>query len=192
MPRLGIAPNFKLKLPSERRKSEKQRENKTQFLFPSFSGYYFNDTGLLVCEPFYGKPSYRILATCSLYFPTTMILMYCYGSSFHASRFRFVVAAASTPSSIPIASTTTSTSLSSHPVHPLSVQHQQQQLQSRSPPPPPSSDASSSTSEKVNILCSFLFYLFDVGLPHPGSSRFKPRNEITIQDARQARQFSLI
>lgn len=59
-------------------------------------GYYFNETGLLVCEPFYSKPSYRILATCSLYFPTTMILMYCYGSSFHASRFRFVV---STPSS---------------------------------------------------------------------------------------------
>lgn len=60
-------------------------------------GYYFNDTGLLVCEPFYGKPSYRILATCSLYFPTTMILMYCYGSSFHESRFRLVVA---TPSAL--------------------------------------------------------------------------------------------
>lgn len=55
------------------------------------AGYYFNDTGLLACEPFYSKPSYRILATCSLYFPTTMILMYCYGSSFHASRFRLVV-----------------------------------------------------------------------------------------------------
>lgn len=60
-------------------------------------GYYFNETGLLVCEPFYSKPSYRILATCSLYFPTTMILMYCYGSSFHASRFRLVV---STPSAL--------------------------------------------------------------------------------------------
>lgn len=56
-----------------------------------YVGYYFNDTGLLACEPFYSKPSYRILATCSLYFPTTMILMYCYGSSFHASRFRLVV-----------------------------------------------------------------------------------------------------
>lgn len=65
------------------------------------SGYYFNSTGLLVCEPFYSQPSYRILATCSLYFPTTMILMYCYGSSFHASNFRLMATppAATTPSS---------------------------------------------------------------------------------------------
>ncbi|XP_017062004.1 5-hydroxytryptamine receptor 1A [Drosophila ficusphila] len=51
-------------------------------------GYYFNNTGLMACEPFYSKPSYRILSTCALYFPTTMVLMYCYGSSFHMSRFR--------------------------------------------------------------------------------------------------------
>ncbi|KAI8114669.1 5-hydroxytryptamine receptor 1A, partial [Lucilia cuprina] len=51
-------------------------------------GYYFNNTGLMACEPFYSKPSYRILATCAFYFPTTMVLMYCYGSSFHMSRFR--------------------------------------------------------------------------------------------------------
>lgn len=56
--------------------------------FSFFAGYYFNGTGLMACEPFYSKPSYRILATCALYFPTTMILMYCYGSSFHMSRFR--------------------------------------------------------------------------------------------------------
>ena len=42
----------------------------------------------MACEPFYYKPSYRILSTCALYFPTTMVLMYCYGSSFHMSRFR--------------------------------------------------------------------------------------------------------
>lgn len=42
----------------------------------------------MACEPFYSKPSYRILSTCALYFPTTMVLMYCYGSSFHMSRFR--------------------------------------------------------------------------------------------------------
>lgn len=52
------------------------------------TGYYFNNTGLMACEPFYSKPSYRILSTCALYFPTTMVLMYCYGSSFHMSRFR--------------------------------------------------------------------------------------------------------
>lgn len=50
-------------------------------------GYYFNNTGLMACEPFYSKASYRILATCGFYFPTTMVLMYCYGSSFHMSRF---------------------------------------------------------------------------------------------------------
>uniref|UniRef100_A0A336LJ54 CSON005263 protein n=1 Tax=Culicoides sonorensis TaxID=179676 RepID=A0A336LJ54_CULSO len=53
-------------------------------------GYYFNSTGLLACEPFYSKPSYRILSSCAFYFPTTMVLMYCYGSSFHANRRRFV------------------------------------------------------------------------------------------------------
>lgn len=64
--------------------------------FHLLAGYYFNETGLLICEPFYSKASYRILATCSLYFPTTMILMYCYGSSFHASRLRLVIATPST------------------------------------------------------------------------------------------------
>ena len=49
----------------------------------------------MACEPFYSKPSYRILATCAFYFPTTMVLMYCYGSSFHASRFRLFVPATS-------------------------------------------------------------------------------------------------
>ncbi|XP_055627983.1 5-hydroxytryptamine receptor 1A [Toxorhynchites rutilus septentrionalis] len=51
-------------------------------------GYYFNKSGLLACEPFYSKSSYRILSSCALYFPTTMVLMYCYGSSFHANRYR--------------------------------------------------------------------------------------------------------
>ncbi|KAI8039540.1 hypothetical protein M5D96_006954 [Drosophila gunungcola] len=39
-------------------------------------GYYFNNTGLMACEPFYSKPSYRILSTCALYFPTTMVLIH--------------------------------------------------------------------------------------------------------------------
>lgn len=77
------------------------KEKINHFIFFSVNflaiGYYFNETGLLICEPFYSKPAYRILATCSLYFPTTMILMYCYGSSFHASRLRLVIA---TPSAM--------------------------------------------------------------------------------------------
>ena len=68
---------------------------KTSSIF-FFTGYYYNSTGLLACEPFFNKASYRILATCAFYFPTTMVLMYCYGSSFHANRFR--LAAASLPS----------------------------------------------------------------------------------------------
>lgn len=60
------------------------------------SGYYYNSTGLLACEPFFSKPSYRILASCAFYFPTTMVLMYCYGSSFHANRFRLASTASST------------------------------------------------------------------------------------------------
>ncbi|CRL05781.1 CLUMA_CG018809, isoform A [Clunio marinus] len=66
-------------------------------------GYYYNATGLLACEPFFSKPSYRILASCAFYFPTTMVLMYCYGSSFHANRFRLASSASSsfaTPAAI--------------------------------------------------------------------------------------------
>lgn len=51
-------------------------------------GYYFNPTGMIACEPFYSHPSIRILAACGFYFPTTMILMYCYGSAFHVNKLR--------------------------------------------------------------------------------------------------------
>lgn len=64
-----------------------------------FAGFAYNSTGLLACEPFYNKASYRILATCAFYFPTTMVLMYCYGSSFHANRFRLATAALPSTSS---------------------------------------------------------------------------------------------
>lgn len=76
-----------------------------------FSGYYYNPTGLMACEPFYSKPSYRILSTCAFYFPTTMVLMYCYGSSFHASRFRLFVPA--TSAAVVSGTTTTSMAASS-------------------------------------------------------------------------------
>ncbi|XP_055705323.1 trace amine-associated receptor 1 [Phlebotomus papatasi] len=64
-------------------------------------GYYYNTTGLLACEPFYSRASFRILATCALYFPTTMVLMYCYGSSFHASRLRLTVDSTKSPPETP-------------------------------------------------------------------------------------------
>jgi hypothetical protein len=54
----------------------------------SRGGYYFNSTGLLACDPFFSRPSLRILSSCLFYFPTTMILMYCYGSAFHVNKLR--------------------------------------------------------------------------------------------------------
>lgn len=52
-------------------------------------GFYFNSTGMHACEPFYPKASLRILAACGFYFPTTMILMYCYGSAFDVNKLGF-------------------------------------------------------------------------------------------------------
>ncbi|XP_068083217.1 trace amine-associated receptor 8c [Anabrus simplex] len=62
-------------------------------------GYYFNSTGLLACDPFFSRASLRILSSCLFYFPTTMILMYCYGSVFHVNKLRLkrVVCSAMAP-----------------------------------------------------------------------------------------------
>lgn len=51
----------------------------------SRQGYYFNDSGLLACDIFYIRPSFRILSACMFYFPATMLFMYCYGSLYHFS-----------------------------------------------------------------------------------------------------------
>ncbi|XP_060533010.1 trace amine-associated receptor 8c [Cylas formicarius] len=58
------------------------------FLVLPSGGFYFNSTGMMACEPFYRRSSVRILAACGFYFPTTMILMYCYGSAFHVNKLR--------------------------------------------------------------------------------------------------------
>jgi hypothetical protein len=66
-------------------------------------GYYFNPTGLLACDPFFTRPSLRILSSCLFYFPTTMILMYCYGSAFHVNKLRLkrvVCSAIATPDDV--------------------------------------------------------------------------------------------
>ncbi|XP_050678952.1 trace amine-associated receptor 1 [Leptidea sinapis] len=52
------------------------------------SGYYFNATGLMACDVFHSRVAFRILSCCAYYFPTTMALMYCYGSGFHVSKTR--------------------------------------------------------------------------------------------------------
>ena len=50
------------------------------------TGFHFNSNGLMVCEPYYLANDALILAACLFYFPTTMALMYCYGTIFHDSR----------------------------------------------------------------------------------------------------------
>ena len=34
----------------------------------SRGGYYYNSTGLLACDPFFSRPSLRILSSCLFYF----------------------------------------------------------------------------------------------------------------------------
>ena len=41
-----------------------------------------------ICEPFYGDYYHKIYATCIYYFIPTLVFMYCYGSIFHASKFK--------------------------------------------------------------------------------------------------------
>ncbi len=47
-------------------------------------GFHFNINGLFVCEPYFISNNILALAACLFYFPTTMILMYCYGTIFHS------------------------------------------------------------------------------------------------------------
>ncbi|XP_045769812.1 trace amine-associated receptor 6 [Maniola jurtina] len=66
------------------------------------SGYYFNSTGLMACDVFHSRIAFRILACCAYYFPTTMALMYCYGSGFHVSKTRSKCPSDTRPNGIPI------------------------------------------------------------------------------------------
>ena len=49
-------------------------------------GFHFNINGLMVCEPYFISNNILALAACLFYFPTTMILMYCYGTIFHSAK----------------------------------------------------------------------------------------------------------
>ncbi|TRY77252.1 hypothetical protein TCAL_00124, partial [Tigriopus californicus] len=50
------------------------------------TGFHFNTHGLMLCEPYQLSNNALILASCLFYFPTTMVLMYCYGTIFHSSK----------------------------------------------------------------------------------------------------------
>lgn len=49
-------------------------------------GFHFNINGLMVCEPYFISNNILAFAACLFYFPTTMILMYCYGTIFHSAK----------------------------------------------------------------------------------------------------------
>ena len=49
-------------------------------------GFHFNINGLMVCEPYFLSNRILILSAYLFYFPTTMVLMYCYGTVFHSTK----------------------------------------------------------------------------------------------------------
>ena len=49
-------------------------------------GFHFNVNGLMVCEPYFLSNRILILSAYLFYFPTTMVLMYCYGTVFHSTK----------------------------------------------------------------------------------------------------------
>ena len=51
-------------------------------------GFHFNINGIVLCEPYFISNNILALAACLFYFPTTMILMYCYGTIFHSVKVR--------------------------------------------------------------------------------------------------------
>ncbi|CAL4065036.1 unnamed protein product, partial [Meganyctiphanes norvegica] len=55
-------------------------------LFIPSPHFYFNYKGSLACEPQHTMNSRVIITACAIYFPATMITMYCYGTIFHVVR----------------------------------------------------------------------------------------------------------
>ena len=50
------------------------------------AGFHFNVKGLMICEPYYLSNNVLIFASSLFYFPTTMALMYSYGTIFHTTK----------------------------------------------------------------------------------------------------------
>lgn len=56
----------------------------TSFYLLAYANYRSSESE----NALYCISSFRILACCCFYFPTTMVLMYCYGSAFHVNKLR--------------------------------------------------------------------------------------------------------
>ena len=51
-------------------------------------GFYLSVSAFSVCEPHYESVQMLILTSCLFYFPTTMVLMYCYGTIYHSQKLK--------------------------------------------------------------------------------------------------------
>ena len=51
-------------------------------------GYYLSISSFSVCEPYYRSLRMLVLTSCIFYFPTTMLLMYCYGTIYQSQRLK--------------------------------------------------------------------------------------------------------
>ena len=54
----------------------------------SLEGFYLSTSALSVCEPHYRSVQMLVLTSCVFYFPTTMVLMYCYGTIYHSQKLK--------------------------------------------------------------------------------------------------------
>ena len=46
-------------------------------------GFHLSISSFFVCEPYYHSLHMLVFSSCIFYFPTTMVLMYCYGTIYH-------------------------------------------------------------------------------------------------------------
>ena len=51
-------------------------------------GFFLSTSSFSVCEPHYRSVQMLILTSCIFYFPTTMVLMYCYGTIYHSQKLK--------------------------------------------------------------------------------------------------------
>jgi uncharacterized BrkB/YihY/UPF0761 family membrane protein len=51
-------------------------------------GFYLSISSFSVCEPYYRSLRMLVLTSCIFYFPTTMLLMYCYGTIYQSQKLK--------------------------------------------------------------------------------------------------------
>ena len=58
------------------------------FIVFFMEGFYMSTSSFSMCEPHYRSVQMLILTSCIFYFPTTMVLMYCYGTIYHSQKLK--------------------------------------------------------------------------------------------------------